>query len=184
MTVTIYQIDLERDDKYLAFRGWSEFERQGYERPPAELYDRVYSYQTQTETPEDVFCRFNLYPPADFKGHSLSMSDVVEFIGDTGERSCFFCDTIGFQQVEFYSFLVGTENDLPKRLELLKENCSACETLINEIRSRMFADDQLPDRAGRDFIQAYLAKDLEGILLALGGWELDSLIKFAFGIEL
>jgi len=183
MTVTIYQINMERDTNRLAFSGWNEFERQGLVRPPAELYDRIYSYQTETETPEGVFECFNLRHPADYKGRSLSPSDVVEFILDTGERNHFFCDRFSFQPVEFYSFLVGTENDFPKRLELIKGNRSARETLMDEIVRRISADDNYPSREGKTLIQAYTDKDPEGILIALSGWELESLVKLAFGEE-
>jgi len=183
LTVTIYQINLERDTDHLAFRGWSAFERLGHERPPAGIYDRVYSYQTETETPENVFARFNLRHPGDYTGRSLSMTDIVEFVWDTGERSCFFCDRICFQPVEFYSFLVGTKDDFPKRLALLEEDRSACGTLIEEIGRRVLDDDQKPERAGRTLIQAYNDKDTEGILNALTGWDLESLVKFAFHEE-
>ena len=101
MQVSIYQINPDRDTTHLIFSGWSEFQRQGYEQPPAKLYDRVYSYQADGETPEGVYYRFNMNHPADYKGRSLSMSDVVGFIWDTGERSYFFCDRIGFQPVAF-----------------------------------------------------------------------------------
>lgn len=111
------------------------------------------------------------------------MSDIVEFIWDTGERNCFFCDFIGFKPVEFYSFLAGTENDFQRRLELIKENRSACETLMDEIVRRIFADDNYPGREGRRLIQAYNDKDPEEILIALSGWELESLVKLAFGEE-
>jgi len=184
MTITIYQINLERDTDRLAFCAWSEFERQDHERPPAELYDRVYSYQTEADNPEDIYCRFNTNHPADYTGRSLSPSDVVEFIKDNGERHSFFCDRFGFREVEFYSFLVGTESDFPKRLELIKADKSACETLMDEIVRRIFADDNYPSREGKALIQAYTDKDPEGVLIALSGWELESLIKLAFGEEL
>jgi len=143
----------------------------------------VLYYQTETETLEGVFERFNLRRPVDYTGRSLSMSDIVEFVWDTGERSCFFCDFIGFKPVEFYSFLAGTENDFQKRLELLKADRNACETLADETARRIASDDHKPHRAVRDLIQAYTDKDPEGVLMALSGWGLESLIKFAFGEE-
>ena len=43
---------------------------------------------------------FNCDCPEDFQGHSLSVSDVVEIVN--GENAGFyFCDSIGFQRVEF-----------------------------------------------------------------------------------
>jgi hypothetical protein len=107
----------------------------------------------------------------------------VEFVWDTGERSCFFCDMIGFQPVGFHSFLVGTEYDFSQRLDLIKSDRRACETLADEIISQIHSDDHAPNQTGRDVIQAYIDRDPEGILLALSGWELESLIKLAFNEE-
>jgi len=181
MVVTIYQINPARDTEELIFQGWKEFAEKGYQRPPVGLYDKVYSYQAKSETPEHVFYRFNENFPADYTGRSLSMSDIVEFVWDTGERSCFFCDRIGFQPVDFYSFLVGTDDNFPQRLGMLKEHRFACGVLMEEIARRVFSDDEKPERAGRSLIQAYIAKDTEGILLALTGWGLNSLMELAFG---
>jgi len=167
----------------LIFRCWSEFEHQRHKRPPARLYDRVYSYQAKSETPEGVYERFNLYHPADFKGRSLSVSDIVEILEDTGERKCFFCDSVGWKPVEFYSFLVGTENDFSRRLELLKEDRLACETLMDEISRQITTDDERPARAGRALIDAILNKDAGAVLAALCGWEMSTLIELAFSDE-
>ena len=183
MTVNIYQIIHESDAIGLIFRTWSEFEQQGHRRPPAHLYDRVYSYQTELGTPEGVFHRFNVNLPADYKGRSLSISDVVEFIWDTGERSCFFCDRIGFHAIEFDSFLVRTVMDFSERLALIKADRSACETLMDEIIRRIVSDDNQPSRAGRALIQAFIDNKPDEMLVALCGWELKSLIAFAFEEE-
>lgn len=51
---------------------------------------------------EDVYRIFNTECPWDFKGHSLSVSDVVEVVEGPGMAPGFyFCDCIGFQRVEF-----------------------------------------------------------------------------------
>ena len=44
---------------------------------------------------------FNLDHPKGYKGRSLSVSDVVEIIGADGESTYNFCDTVGFQKVNF-----------------------------------------------------------------------------------
>lgn len=45
---------------------------------------------------EEVYTLFNVDPPEDFQGHSMSVSDVV-----VEGRTAFFCDSIGFRQVTF-----------------------------------------------------------------------------------
>jgi len=183
ITVNIYQINPERDSTQLIFRRWSEFVRQGRERPPAKIYDKVYSYEAESETPESVYMRFNIRLPEDFTGHSLSPSDIVEFVEDTGERGCHFCDRFGFQQVEFNSFLVGTEDDPAQHLALLKEDSGACETLMDEIAHQIASDEEGPARAGRALIEAILSKDPGAVLVALCGWDMSTLIERAFPDE-
>ena len=44
---------------------------------------------------EAVFVKFNLDRPEDFKGHSLSVSDVVVM-----DNKAYYVDTVGFQQLK------------------------------------------------------------------------------------
>lgn len=55
---------------------------------------------------EDIFTKFNTDHPEDFKGHSLSMSDVVS-ITKNGEEKFYFCDRFGFR--EFPDFMKEKE---------------------------------------------------------------------------
>ena len=50
---------------------------------------------TTIELLEQLFYVFNVNPPAHFKGHSLSMSDIVE-IGDKR----YYCDIMGWKEIE------------------------------------------------------------------------------------
>lgn len=47
---------------------------------------------------EDIYRTFNVDYPADFKGHSLSVSDVV-VLHQNGQDTAHYCDSVGFQQV-------------------------------------------------------------------------------------
>lgn len=47
---------------------------------------------------ESVFEKFNLDRPDDFKGHSLSVSDIVA-IRENGAVSCYYCDSTCFQEL-------------------------------------------------------------------------------------
>lgn len=50
---------------------------------------------TVHETLEAIYTMFNINHPADYKGRSLSVSDLVVLEG-TGT---YFCDSIGFKQI-------------------------------------------------------------------------------------
>ena len=62
-------------------------------------YDLVYSAPlSDGESLEDIYRRFNLDHPADFTGHSLSVSDIVVLRhGDT--ETAHYCDSFGFTEV-------------------------------------------------------------------------------------
>ena len=44
---------------------------------------------------ESLFTKFNIDHPADFKGHSLSVSDIVELDG-----KFYYCDSFGFVELK------------------------------------------------------------------------------------
>jgi hypothetical protein len=44
---------------------------------------------------ESLFAKFNINHPADFKGHSLSVSDIIELNG-----KYYYCDSISFVQLK------------------------------------------------------------------------------------
>ena len=104
----IYQIDLEltRIVPY-AFVGIRKLHSLGYSKPNAEdyrlMYDGVVSRpigQSDGDVLERISECFNLHHPEDFRGHSLSVSDVVELY-DENERRWFYCDTSGFAPTDF-----------------------------------------------------------------------------------
>lgn len=62
-------------------------------------YNRVYSGELKPGTSlEDLYTQFNLYHPEGFRGHSMSVSDLV-ILNQGGETTAFFCDSIGFTDV-------------------------------------------------------------------------------------
>lgn len=64
-------------------------------------YELVYSGDLDPDTnPEDIFRKFNLDKPADYNGHSMSVSDVVVFDRD-GYRTAYYCDRFGFREIEW-----------------------------------------------------------------------------------
>ena len=73
------------------------------------IYDKIYDGEVECKTVEDVYTKFNLDHPEDFKGHSLSISDVVEvYESDLIDKGFYFCDHIGFKKIDFNSELCKT----------------------------------------------------------------------------
>ncbi|WP_312104050.1 DUF3846 domain-containing protein [Pygmaiobacter massiliensis] len=103
MNISIYQISSERDENRVCFMGLGSLAHfQGSEQIDSSIYNKVYEGEVACANLEDVYQMFNLDHPADYRGRSLSVSDVVEVNGAAGiESGFYFCDSIGFQKVDF-----------------------------------------------------------------------------------
>ena len=103
MEILIYQINSDRDTDGYKFMGMDWVKKHwGEQGVDSEIYDKVYEGTIDGSSLEDVFCTFNFSRPVGFKGHSLSVSDIVEVIQSSEtELGFYFCDSIGFQKVEF-----------------------------------------------------------------------------------
>lgn len=97
MEIRIYQVNTDRDDNQIAFMPYSYAETQGIE---PYSYDMVYSGNLPAANLEEVFAILNTQHPEDYRGRSLSVSDVCEVITD-GKSEFFYCDSIGFRQIDF-----------------------------------------------------------------------------------
>lgn len=88
-TIKIYQIDMEKDTNGLMFRKW-DYAKIMFD---FSIYEKKWEGKIKKEyNLEDVFEMFNLNRPQDFRGHSLSVSDIVYMDG-----KYFYCDSFGWQ---------------------------------------------------------------------------------------
>ena len=101
MKVRIYQIDFDRDEKYICYRNLETVLKRCGGRIPAECYDMVFEYEALSNSLERLYFIFNEAHPKGYKARSLSMSDVVEVIDPMNGSKFYFCDTIGFKEVSF-----------------------------------------------------------------------------------
>ncbi len=97
-TFSIYQIKRGDETRDLRFEPYDRLQAAGLAVDPAN-YDLVYTAPLRdTDTLESIYQKFNTDHPADFKGHSLSVSDVVVLRhGDRQEAH--YCDDVGFREV-------------------------------------------------------------------------------------
>ena len=103
MKIKLYQINLDRDTESRAFMSW-EWIAQKTENITdidSSIYDCVFDGEIDGNSLEDAFAAFNFDHPDGFQGRSMSVSDIVVIEAEDGTTSAHFCDTIGFQQVEF-----------------------------------------------------------------------------------
>lgn len=101
MDVSIYQINPDRDKDRLSFMNYDFVQKfQGTPRINSAIYDRVYKTSVKRVDLEEIYYTFNQALPKDFRGHSLSVSDIVA-ISDGHEGFFYFCDSVGFKRVDF-----------------------------------------------------------------------------------
>lgn len=63
------------------------------------MYDLVYSGSLpEGKGLDDIFTEFNIHHPADFTGHSLSVSDIIA-IKFEGEITAHYVDSFGFENL-------------------------------------------------------------------------------------
>ena len=95
---SIYQLRNEDSTRDYRFEPYDRLLAAGLTVDKAN-YTEVYAAPlTAGTTLEDIYRTFNVDYPADFKGHSLSVSDVV-VLHQNGQDTAHYCDSVGFQQV-------------------------------------------------------------------------------------
>ena len=95
---SIYQIKSGDETRGYRFEPYDRLQATGRSVDRAN-YDLVYTAPLDGKTTlEDIYRTFNIDHPADFKGHSLSVSDVV-VLHQGGKDTAQYCDSFGFQQV-------------------------------------------------------------------------------------
>ena len=97
----IYQIKREFARDYL-FEKYDILTNRGL-KVDSDHYELTYSAElTPADTLESIYTEFNLNHPSDFRGHSLSISDIV-VLRENEKEKAFYCDSVGFQEVpEFF----------------------------------------------------------------------------------
>lgn len=124
----IYQLKDDPELDKFRFEGTESLKRMGitkdnFDAVLPENYKLVYmgeltelQGQTQSETLEAIYTKFNIDHPADYKAYSLSVSDIV-VLHEDGENSAHFVDSFGFTELpKFMLTLEGKENEIQTEL--------------------------------------------------------------------
>ena len=124
----IYQLKDDPELDKFRFEGTESLKRMGitkdnFDAVSPENYKLVYmgelaelQGQTQSETLESIYTKFNIDHPSDYKAHSLSVSDIV-VLHEDGENSAHFVDSFGFTELpKFMLTLEGKENEIQTEL--------------------------------------------------------------------
>lgn len=141
----IYQ--LKPDPQYHSLRFASLSELRSLDRREGNLddaalgvtesrYDLVYSGALSpalaaNRTPEAIleglYTRFNLNRPDDFRGHSLSVSDVIA-LNLNGQTECYYTDSFGFYKLPAF---LERENALKNAEMMLEDDDNMIDGIVN-----------------------------------------------------
>lgn len=128
MNIRIYQINMDRDTERKAFEGIENLERLfGGSAIDSSIYDKVFEGEVDCDSLEGIYQKFNLDHPESYRG-SHSYTDLADYnsaqdnyremdVDFTAhdyvgldkylfEPGFYFCDSIGFQKVDFDPQLV------------------------------------------------------------------------------
>ena len=113
-TFSIYQIKGGDETRDLRFEPYDRLQAAGNVVDRAN-YELVYSAPLAPGTSlEDIYTRFNIDHPKDFKGHRLSVSDVV-VLHQNGQDTAHYVDSFGYKSVP--EFLQEQKQLTPDELE-------------------------------------------------------------------
>lgn len=104
MKIKIYQINAKRDLNRLMFENTNVIKAiTGTDNVDAKIYDLVYVNNNMPETDLDgIFYNFNYNRPKDFRGRSLSVSDVIGIENaESMKTGYYFVNNFGFKKIEF-----------------------------------------------------------------------------------
>ncbi|MCD8004129.1 MAG: YodL domain-containing protein [Oscillospiraceae bacterium] len=121
-------LQLKRTDETAQdrFMNYSWLESKGRE-PEVDHYDVVYTGSLPSGTGlEDLYVKFNIDHPADFTGHSLSVSDIVA-LRQNGVISCHYVDSVGFRELPNFH----PENYLRNAEMALEDDYSMIDGIVN-----------------------------------------------------
>jgi hypothetical protein len=126
-TFSIYQIKGGDETRDLRFEPYDRLTAAGH-RVDAKNYALVYSAPLTPGTSlEDIYTRFNIDHPKDFKGHSLSVSDVV-VLHQNGQDTAHYVDSLGYKDVPEF---LQPENYLKTAEQTTEQNYNMIDGQIN-----------------------------------------------------
>ena len=122
---TIYQIKKGEEYHNSRFTDWKglkrynvPFDKSSYESVYGGYITDISRSQNRAVILDDIFRKFNVDRPEDFRGHSLSVSDII-VLEDKNSSSAFFVDSYGMTEVTDLFFDLEKQNiDISKLSEI------------------------------------------------------------------
>ena len=122
---SIYQLKGGSETLDYRFEPLDSIHRNGLSVKP-ENYELVYEAPlTAKDDLESIYTRFNVDRPADFTGHSLSVSDIVVLHQD-GRDTAHYCDRAGFSEVPEFLQPAQKSREITERIQTPRGSFYLC----------------------------------------------------------
>ena len=122
---SIYQLKGGNETLDYRFEPLDSIHRNGLSVKP-ENYELVYEAPlTEKDNLESIYTRFNVDRPADFTGHSLSVSDIVVLHQD-GKDTAHYCDRAGFSEVPEFLQPAQKSREMTERIQTPRGSFYLC----------------------------------------------------------
>ena len=122
---SIYQLKGGSETLDYRFEPLDSIHRNGLSVKP-ENYELVYEAPlTEKDNLESIYTRFNVDRPADFTGHSLSVSDIVVLHQD-GKDTAHYCDRAGFSEVPEFLQPAQKSREITERIQTPRGSFYLC----------------------------------------------------------
>ena len=173
-TFSIYQLKPGDSTRDYRFEPLDSIHRNGLSVKP-ENYELVYEAPlTEKDNLESIYTRFNVDRPADFTGHSLSVSDIVVLHQD-GKDTAHYCDRAGFSEVPEFLQPAQKSREITERIQTPRGSFYLC----GMTREQMEADGYGFHHASEDGKYLIMANGIQAYAVRADAPEKDNPLRTA-----
>ena len=171
---SIYQLKGGNETLDYRFEPLDSIHRNGLSVKP-ENYELVYTAPlTAKDDLESIYTRFNVDRPADFTGHSLSVSDIVVLHQD-GKDTAHYCDRTGFSEVPEFLQPAQKSREITERIQTPRGSFYLC----GMTREQMEADGYGFHHASEDGKYLIMANETQAYAVRADAPEKDNPLRTA-----
>ena len=171
---SIYQLKDGNETLDYRFEPLDSIHRNGLSVKP-ENYELVYEAPlTEKDNLESIYTRFNVDRPADFTGHSLSVSDIVVLHQD-GKDTAHYCDRVGFSEVPEFLQPAQKSREITERIQTPRGSFYLC----GMTREQMEADGYGFHHASEDGKYLIMANGIQAYAVRADAPEKDNPLRTA-----
>ena len=147
----IYQLKDSAETRNIRFMDMDYLEKEGIP-VSRENYTLVYTGElTEGMSLEDIYTKFNIDHPADFTGHSLSVSDVV-LLHQDGENTSHYVDSVGYREIPEFTKELSVSAEISTEKDSVREETA-------EIPAEAAAENTMAE-PDNDKVSYYVIEDL------------------------